>query len=67
MRTGFTIATLTAGAIAMSAVPAAAQGWGYDGWYGPRGGFGIGIGFGAPYYADWGYAGGYYAAPGAYA
>ena len=56
MRRRFAIAALTLGALAISAVPAAAQGW-----YGPRGGFGISVGFGGPY------ADGYYAAPGAYA
>src|SRR5262249_32470509 len=65
MRGGLTIAALMAGFITMSTLPAAAQGWGYyDGWSGPPRGFGISIGFGSPYYGDWGY--GYAGPPAAY-
>ena len=64
MRRGLTIAALMAGFVAMSTLPAAAQGWGYEGWGGPPRGFGISIGFGSPYYGNWGYG---YAAPAAYA
>ena len=66
MRRGLTIAALMAGFVAMSTLPAAAQGWGYyEGWSGPPRGFGISIGFGSPYYGDWGY--GYGGPPAAYA
>ena len=64
MRRGLTIAALMAGFVTMSTLPAAAQGWGYEGWGGPPRGFGISIGFGSPYYGNWGYG---YAAPAAYA
>src|SRR5262249_37458321 len=72
MRRGLTIAALMAGFVTMSTLPAAAQGWGYyDGWSGPRRGFGISIGFGSPYYGGWGYGYGgpayAYSAPGGYA
>src|SRR6516165_7954984 len=65
MRRGLTIAALVAGFVTMSTLPAAAQGWGYyEGWSGPPRGFGISIGFGSPYYGNWGYG---YAPPAAYA
>src|SRR5215467_15680764 len=65
MRRGLTIAALMAGFVTMSTLPAAAQGFGYyEGWSGPPRGFGISIGFGSPYYGNWGYG---YAAPAAYA
>jgi hypothetical protein len=55
-----------AGFVTMSTLPAAAQGFGYyEGWSGPPRGFGISIGFGSPYYGDWGY--GYGGPPAAYA
>src|SRR5215831_9244033 len=58
MRRGLTIAALMAGFVTMSTLPAAAQGWGYyEGWNGPPRGFGISIGFGSPYYGNWGYGG----------
>src|SRR5215831_7914899 len=63
-RRGLTIAALMAGFVTMSTLPAAAQGWGYEGWGGPPRGFGISIGFRSPYYGNWGYG---YAAPAAYA
>ena len=73
MRRGLTIAALMAGVVTMSTLPAAAQGWGYyDSGPSPRG-FGISIGFGSPYYGDWGYgyggppAGYAYSAPAGYA
>jgi len=45
-----------AGFVTMSTLPAAAQGFGYyEGWGGPPRGFGISIGFGSPYYGNWGY------------
>src|SRR6516165_3931298 len=66
MRRGLTIAALMAGFVTMSTLPAAAQGWGYyDGGPSPRG-FGISIGFGSPYYGNWGY-GGYAGPPAGYA
>jgi hypothetical protein len=56
-----------AGFVTMSTLPAAAQGWGYyEGWGGPPRGFGISIGFGSPYYGNWGY-GGYAGPPAGYA
>ena len=56
MRRGLTIAALMAGFVTMSTLPAAAQGFGYyEGWSGPPRGFGISIGFGSPYYGNWGY------------
>jgi hypothetical protein len=56
-----------AGFVTMSTLPAAAQGWGYyEGWNGPPRGFGISIGFGSPYYGNWGY-GGYAGPPAGYA
>ena len=67
MRRGLTIAALMAGFVTMSTLPAAAQGWGYyEGWNGPPRGFGISIGFGSPYYGNWGY-GGYAGPPAGYA
>jgi hypothetical protein len=64
MRRGLTIAALMAGFVTMSTLPAAAQGWGdYEGWSGPPRGFAISIGFGSPYYGNWGYG---YGAPAAY-
>jgi hypothetical protein len=66
MRRGLTIAALMAGFVTMSTLPAMAQGWGYyEGWSGPPRGFGISIGFGSPYYGNWGY--GYGGAPVGYA
>ena len=66
MRRGLTIAALMAGFVTMSTLPAAAQGFGYyEGWSGPPRGFGISIGFGSPYYGNWGY--GYGGPPAAYA
>jgi len=65
MRRGLTIAALMAGFVTMSTLPAAAQGFGYyEGWSGPPRGFGISIGFGSPYYGNWGY--GYAGPPAAY-
>src|SRR5215472_4965217 len=56
MRRRLTIAALMAGFVTMSTLPAAAQGFGYyEGWGGPPRGFGISIGFGSPYYGNWGY------------
>jgi hypothetical protein len=56
MRRGFAIAALIAAAIGGTAVPAAAQGWGYDYYGGP--GIGVSVGFGGPafgaYAADYG-------------
>jgi hypothetical protein len=67
MRRGLTIAALMAGVVTMSTLPAAAQGFGYyEGWNGPPRGFGISIGFGSPYYGNWGY-GGYAGPPAGYA
>jgi hypothetical protein len=67
MRRGLTIAALMAGVVTISTLPAAAQGLGYyEGWNGPPRGFGIGIGFGSPYYGNWGY-GGYAGPPAGYA
>jgi len=66
MRRGLTIAALMASFVTMSTLPAAAQGFGYyEGWSGPPRGFGISIGFGSPYYGNWGY--GYGGPPAAYA
>jgi hypothetical protein len=64
MRRGLTIAALMAGIVTMSTLPAAAQY--YEGWNGPPRGFGISIGFGSPYYGNWGY-GGYAGPPAGYA
>jgi hypothetical protein len=64
MRRGLTIAALMAGVVTMSTLPAAAQY--YEGWNGPPRGFGISIGFGSPYYGNWGY-GGYGGPPAGYA
>jgi hypothetical protein len=67
MRRGLTIAALMAGVVTISTLPAAAQGLGYyEGWNGPPRGFGISIGFGSPYYGNWGY-GGYAGPPAGYA
>jgi hypothetical protein len=71
MRKGVAVAVLSASFVATTALPAAAQSWGYAGWDEPAAS-GVSVGFSSPgyysgYAADWGYPAGDYAARSGYA